>query len=214
MHRESATLVCFAVKEESKFFKPLAGHRPNIEILLTGMGASNAANALRTRLTHTPPGLVVSSGFAGGLKPGLTTGSILFSSRQNGTLEQALVKAGAQPGRFCLADRIVTSVQDKKHLRETTGADAVEMESQVICTLCQEREIPCVTVRVVLDTAEEDLPLDFNQLLTADDRMDFRKLALALLKQPGKIPALLRLGKQTGLAAKQLGEVLARALVN
>jgi adenosylhomocysteine nucleosidase len=214
MHPESVTLVCFAVKEEAKSFNQLAGGRPNIEILLTGMGSSNSANALRTRLTSTRPGLVVSSGFTGGLKPGLATGRVLFSSPQNSAMEQALVKAGAEPARFCFSERIVTSVQDKKRLHEKTGAAAVEMESKIICALCQERQIPCVTVRVVLDTAEEDLPLDFNQLLTPDDRMDFGKLALTLFKHPGKIPALMRLRQQTDLAAKRLAEVLARALLN
>lgn len=213
MHPEPVTLVCFAVKEEAKFFKPLAGTRPHLQILLTGMGSSNAANTLRTRLANARPELVVSAGFAGGLKPGLTTGSVLFSNCENSSLAQALAKAGAEPVRFCFSEKIVTSAQDKKRLHEKTGAAAVEMESQVICALCQERQIPCVTVRVVLDTAEEDLPLDFNELLTADARMDFGKLALALLRSPGKIPALLRLGKRTDLAGRRLAAALARVLL-
>ena len=214
MHAGPSTLVCFAVKEEAKFFKPLAVGRPNIQILLTGMGSANAANALQRRLANAPPGLVISSGCAGGLKPGLATGNILFSNPGNAAIERALLKTGAEPARFCFSERIVALAQDKKRLHEETGAAAVEMESQTIADLCQERQIPCVTVRVVLDTAEEDLPLDFNRLLTEDARMDFRKLALALLKRPGKIPALWRLGKRSNQAARRLAGALKDAFFN
>jgi hypothetical protein len=65
-------------------------------------------------------------------------------------------------------------------------------------------------VRVILDTANEDLPLDFNQLMTADQKMSYGKLALALAKSPGKVGALLRLRQQTEAAAGKLAEVLGR----
>src|SRR5256885_16269842 len=44
------TLVCFAVKEEAAPFKAAVASRPDIQILLTGMGQRNAANSLRALL--------------------------------------------------------------------------------------------------------------------------------------------------------------------
>jgi len=105
------------------------------------------------------------------------------------------------------AGRIVETVEA---VRAETGADAVEMESQIICAICLEQKIPSAIVRVILDTASEDLPLDFNVIMTADQRMHYGKLALALMKSPGKIGALLRLRKQARLAAENLGRVLDR----
>jgi len=52
-----------------------------------------------------------------------------------------------------------------------------------------------------IDTANEDLPLDFNALAKPDMNLDYGKLALAILKSPGKIGALLKLQKQTRFAA-------------
>jgi adenosylhomocysteine nucleosidase len=103
-------------------------------------------------------------------------------------------------------------VAEKRALWESTQADAVEMESQIICNICREHNIPRAVVRVILDPAEEDLPLDFNLLMTAEQKIDNSKLAKAILKSPGKIGALLRLQKQSKFAAERLARVLAHVL--
>ena len=71
----------------------------------------------------------------------------------------------------------------------------------------------CATVRVISDTADETMPLDFNTLTTSDMKMDYAKLVLALLRVPGKLPALLRLQRQTQAAARVLALFLQRLLV-
>lgn len=93
-----------------------------------------------------------------------------------------------------------------------TGKDAVEMESEAIHAVCAGQGIPCATVRVISDTATEDLPLDFNQLSNPEQSLNFGKLAWAIAKAPGKIPALLRLQKKTQFAAQRLAEILERVV--
>ncbi len=84
------------------------------------------------------------------------------------------------------------------------------MESAAIHAVCRERGIPCATVRVISDTASEDLPLDFNTLAKPDMNLDYRKLAWAIAKSPGKIGVLLKLQKNTRFAAEQLANILAK----
>jgi adenosylhomocysteine nucleosidase len=190
-------------------------------------GASVPASRLVSSLA--PPELVLTCGFAGGLNPDLKPGDVVFetanaplapslsppggervSVRTGEGLFSRLSAAGAKPAKFFCADRIATTVAEKKKLRAETGADAVELESGAIHAICRERGIPCATVRVISDTASEDLPLNFNALSKPDMNLDYGKLAWAVVKSPGKIGALLKLQKQTQFAAERLAEVLSK----
>ena len=191
-------------------------------------GVSIPASRLGSSLAL--PSLVLTCGFAGGLNPDLKLGEVVFEptdrrgefhepqtekkigDSQSSPLREKLLAACAKPAKFFCADRVATTVAEKKKLRTETGADAVEMESVVIHAVCRERGIPCATVRVISDTANEDLPLDFNQLAKPDMNLDYGKLAWAIAKSPGKISALLKLQKQTRFATEQLADVLGKII--
>jgi nucleoside phosphorylase len=206
------TLVCFAVKEEAAPFRKLAADRSDVEILLTGIGRQNSERAVRAAVGRCKPGLVLTCGFAGGLNPELALGTVVFSADAGSELSEKLLAAGARPARFHCAPRIATTAAEKQELRRATGADAVEMESQAIHAVCREHGIPCATVRVISDTADEDLPLDFNRLAKPDLSLDYGRLALTIAKSPGRIPALLRLRKNCRSAAERLAEVLSKVI--
>ncbi len=198
------TLVCFAVSQEARAFQKLVRGRADVRVLITGMGARNAERATREALSELHPARVFTCGFAGALNPELSIGDVVC-------LCEAPV-AGAKPVAFHCATRVAVTVAEKSTLRSQTGADVVEMESAIIARVCREAGVECVTLRAISDTAHEDLPLDFNALMTADEKLNPLKLALAVLKAPQKIPALIRLGRNSALAAQRLAEVLERAV--
>jgi uridine phosphorylase len=175
------------------------------------MGPVNAERAITAELARAKPRRVLSAGFAGGLAPGLAMGTVLFSGFDD-ELARSLQSAGALPARFHCAERVATTAREKRALREQTGADAVEMESAIICGVCGQQGIPSAVVRVILDTATEDLPLDFNTLMNTRQELAPGKLALTLLRQPQKIPALIRLQRRSATAAGALAKVLTRAI--
>jgi len=205
-------LVCFALKEEARPFQQRGGERDDIKIILVGMGKRNAERAIRDALEQERPQLVLTCGSAGGLRPALTIGTVVFDADAETGLEPALLAAGAQRARFHCSDRVATTAAEKRALWQSTRADAVEMESEVIRAVCREQNIPSATVRAILDTAEEDLPLDFNQLMTPKQEMSYAKLALVLLKSPGRIGALRRLQQNSEAAARGLAQVLVAVL--
>jgi nucleoside phosphorylase len=207
-------LICFALKEEAAPFHKVAAAHPGVFTLIVGIGRLNAEKSMRSFLaggTLAPPSFVLTCGFAGGLNPDLKLGEVTFETTDE-DLQDKLLTAGARPAKFFCAERIATTVAEKKKLRAETGADLVEMESAAIQAVCAERGIPCATVRVISDTADEDLPLDFNVLAKPDKSIHFGKLFLAIAKSPGKIGALLALQKKTSFAAQQLAAVLAKVL--
>lgn len=204
-------LVCFAVKEEAAEFKKvlprLLGHG-NPEILVTGMGRKNSERMIEQRLEKPAPNLVLTCGFAGALNPDLEIGDVLFDADPQSGLTEMLQTSGATPAKFYCAPRVAITEAEKTALRQSTGADAVEMESGVIREICRQKKISSATVRVISDAAWQDLPLDFNKLMTPEQTISFHKLALALIKSPGKIPRLLELQRHTRCAAEELARVL------
>jgi adenosylhomocysteine nucleosidase len=201
------TLVCFALEEEAAPFRKQAMKIPDVVILITGIGAKNAETALRRFLAKNIPKLVLTCGFAGGLNPELECGEVVFMTGYS-ELENKLTNADAILANFFSAARIAITIAEKKQLRNETGADVVEMESGTILAVCRETRIPCAMVRVISDTADEDLPLDFNKLSKPDMNLHYGKLAWAIIKAPWKIIALLRLHRKTIFAAGQLANVL------
>ncbi len=201
--RQSDVLICFAVKEEAKFFWP-----SRAEVIVTGIGRHNAAESIRNAIAIVKPSLVLTCGFAGGLNPELPTGAIVFDEDMDAGLGDALLGLGAIPAKFHCAKRVAVTAAEKQQLYQSTGADVVEMESSVIRNICRQFEIPSATVRVISDAADEDLPLDFNALMTSDDKINYPKLAWTLMTRPNKIPKLIQFQRVTLITAQKMAGVL------
>ena len=204
-------LIFFALPEEARPFRKLAAAgQGRVAVVVTGMGARNAERVARATLAGARPTLVLTCGYAGGLNPALPPLTLVFSDDAPEPVATALGKLGARAGRFHCATRVAITAAEKRALFAENGADAVEMESGVIRNVCAELGIPCVTLRVISDAADEDLPLDFNRLTTREQNLSLPKLAWAVATAPGKIPGLLALGKRTSAAAGKLGAALAQ----
>ena len=201
-------LVTFAVKEEMKFFPG----GPGIRRYITGMGRDNADDAIATAVAQIRPRLVLTCGFAGGLNPVLKSNEIVFGADEGSTLHDALQHAGGTPVSFFCARRVAITAEEKQRLWRGMGSDAVEMESESIREYCRERDIPSATVRVISDTALEDLPLDFNTLMSPAQKIHYGKLTWALVRAPFKLAELLAFQQKTVDAAKSLGAFLTKVL--
>lgn len=207
------TLVCFAVTQEAKPFRSLARERNDVRVVVTGMGRQNAERSVRAALEQFSPACVLTCGFAGALDTTLHVGDVVFDSETTpGRIAAALAGLKAKPVQFHCSERVAVTAKQKSALRAATKADAVEMESKVIHELCAARNVECATVRAISDAANEDLPLDFNTVMTAEQKLSAPRLAFAVLKSPRKVPALLRLGSNSALAARELARVL-RSLI-
>lgn len=209
--RPVAFLVCFAVREEAAFATDISVEG-GFDRLITGMGRRNASTRLQEALRRFSPARVITCGFAGALNPRFKVGDVLFDEDYDAGMSKTLQSAGAIPAKFYCSVRVAVTANEKAELWRTTGADAVEMESAVIRSLCRDRGIPSATVRVISDAAQEDLPLDFNALMTSEQKLSIPKLLGSLLKSPSSIPKLMDLQRNTRAAARRLGAVLRTSL--
>jgi len=156
--------------------------------------------------------MIISAGFAGGLNPAIKTGEVLIECTQEQSLSPTFNSCDAINGTFLCVERIADKAMEKGQLWKESNKDAVEMESGVIHKIAHGNHIPCITIRVISDAADEDLPIDFNRLMTADMRIHFPKLLWTLACQPSTIPRLIRFNKSIQRSAINLAQTIAKAL--
>lgn len=205
-------LVCCALPEEARPLRRRIGDAAHVRIRVTGMGRAHAVAGLHAAWQAAPADIVITAGLAGGLAPTWPHGAVLYAVPAGGPIESALRAAGASPARFHCADRMVITAAEKRQLHESTGADAVEMESGAIQKACLELGVPCATVRAISDTAADDLPLDFNRFQNKDGKPDLIRLLAAVARSPRLVGSLLALRRQARTAAANLATVLGRAM--
>jgi nucleoside phosphorylase len=113
-------------------------------------------------------------------------------------------------GEILSLDRVAVTAAEKRGLRERTGAAVIEMESAAVAAKAREWGLPFRCIKVVSDTAAEDMPLDFNLYRDSAGRFSRSRIALAALRRPfSAIPGLLRLDRNCRHAADKLGEFFA-----
>lgn len=215
------TCVLFALPEERKYFQP----GPDQRVSHSGAGARNAAHAASEMLSAcmAPPGLLVICGFAGGLSPNLKPGHLLLADRVLDSTSfllphsiRTLLHAGnleALPlvihqGALVTTDRVLIYPQEKRELARQTGAIAVDMETAAAAQVAEAQGVPWLAIRVITDGVEDAMPLDFNRLTDADGNIDRARVVGATLAHPWKIPALIRLGRRSAQAGRNLARFL------
>ena len=172
---------------------------------------------LRALLLRAPEGLtgVLSFGIAGGLDPSLICGDLVVATRVRGPggayasdlgWSAALARrCGARLGMFAGAPGVVGEPARKRALRAATGALVVDLETEAAAHFAAARQLPFAALRAVADTAEEVLPRSAAIGLTADGRPAAGRVALALLRQPRELGALLTVAKRSRVALQALG---------
>ena len=224
-------LICFALKEEAALFRKIAADKRDVAIIVTGVGRKNAEKSLREFLATHSPELVLTCGFAGGLNPDLKLGDVIFElmdrrgefhepltekeigDSQSSSLREKLLAAGAKPAKFFCADRIATTVAEKKKLRAETGADAVEMESGAIHAVCRERGIPYATVRVISDTAQRGFAAGFQRTGQTGHESGLRQAGLGNCKIAGKYRRVAEIAEENPVRSGTVGRYPFQAFV-
>jgi len=110
-------------------------------------------------------------------------------------------------GRLLTCLRPLASRAEKQDAHRRTGAVAVDTESYAVAEVAAAHDLPFLAVRVIVDTAGDEVPGALAGVVDARGRIDARRLLLALLSQPAAVGALLKLSRRYGAARMALRAV-------
>lgn len=191
-----------------------------VEVLLTGIGPSSCEESLAgyDALRGGRPDCLISSGLAGALREVLKPGDLFVadavrtlrndaSVRSDTLLRENAVLKGAIPiDTLITMARLVCSAEEKARL--AFFGEAVDMESAIIMAHFTDVGLPRVAIRAISDAANEDLPVDFDRCLTPQGVIRPLRLVNAIVRRPGNLPNLVRFGRQSNEAARNLSAFL------
>ncbi len=182
----------------------LSGHV--IRLCLSGMVPAVAEERVNRFLDSDKLDLMLCCGLAGALRPDIDVGELIVQSAEPALVESAeaaLERRGIpyHVGPLVTVATPVLTPSARRELAATSGAIAVDMESQTIAALCRERGIPCLAMKGVSDNLDDDL----SPILGGFEIIRIPRIALHVLWRPHTWPLAARLARHSYVAANRLG---------
>jgi nucleoside phosphorylase len=186
-----------------------------VEVLHTGVGEKVCHQRVAEFLQDQQFDLLISSGFAGALNDKLQIGDLLLAKNFS-TVE--LTEVGSSFSRLPIHEAdlltvraLIDSNAERNKIARTSGAAAVDMETEFIARACTEHGIPLLSLRVITDTLREPFPAPPNVLFDIEQQQTrFLTLATFFLARPNRVPQLIQFARRIARVRK----ILASALFN
>lgn len=180
-----------------------------------GPGPRLAGEAADVAARQCEPRAFISTGFCGALDPALDACQVFVAStveaRDQGREFESNptnVDAPHAQGRLLSVDRVAVTAAEKAALW-AEGSSVVEMEAAAVADRAERSETPFYCIRVVSDTARDEMPLDFNLYRDRDGRFSRGRIVAAALMRPASFAGLVRLDAHCRRASTNLGDFLA-----
>lgn len=201
------------------------GH--HVLLAWTGMGRERAKASSEAVLGRYQATAVISIGFSGALEGHLEVGDLVLASDLIGVTDpggneieptiyqtdQGLLRAATEAlnaaslrvvlGSTVTAPSIVATPDGKQALGRRTGAIAVDMESYWVARVASDHGLEFLALRAISD-AQADLLPPLQRIVDAEGTPGARRLATYLIREPGGLVALLRLGWNARQARRAL----------
>ena len=200
-----------------------------IEVLHTGVGENVCRQRVAKFLSATRPirsgehdqhfDYLISAGFAGALNDQLEVGDLLLA-RNFSTLWSTENRSSLSSLPIHIADlltvpALINSGEDRNKLALTSGAVAVDMETEFIARACAAHGIPVLSLRVISDTTKELFPAPTDVLFDMErQQTQILKLATHFFAHPHHIPRLVQFARRITRARKVLADALADVVRN
>jgi adenosylhomocysteine nucleosidase len=145
---------------------------------------------------------IIMAGVAGALDPSLALGDVILGDCPEAIAGPVRIRRGT----IHTTDRIVSTPAEKAELFNQTSASVVDMETAPVRAFALRLQIPFIALRAISDTSSQQLDSRLLKLVDPWGRPKPTALAKYLAANPIRIGALMKLGRDSGLAVARVGE--------
>jgi adenosylhomocysteine nucleosidase len=192
-----------------------------VAVATGGPGRPAARHAAEVLITGHRPRWIISAGFAGALNPAFARNDIVLPDEVLDR-EGKRVRVDAPPalladyphakGRLLTLDHVVLRAQEKEELRRTFDADMVDMETSAVAAVCNEKLVRFLSIRVISDDSQSDLPREVAVLLSRSGSYRVGAALRAVWRRPSSLKDFWALYERALEAAERLARSVARCL--
>jgi adenosylhomocysteine nucleosidase len=186
----------------------------DIEVFHTGVGEKACRQRVAKFLQDQQFDLLISTGFAGALNDQLKVGDLLlaknFSTIELNNRRKSFTSLPIHEADLLTVRGLIDSNDERNKIAQTSGAVAVDMETEFIAGACADHDIPLLSLRVISDTPDELFPAPTKVLFDIEQqRTPLLRLATFFLAHPNRVPRMVEFARKIA----RVRRILASALV-
>ena len=180
----------------------------DVVVVCGGIGAEAARRAAEAVIVLYQPGIIYSAGYAGGLDPAIRIGQVMRPARviQVGDGSSASIAGGEG---VLVTTASVASPAQKRKLRESFAAQAVDMEASAVARAAEARGIEFAVIKAISDELEFELP-DPDRFVDPEGRFLEMRFALFVALRPWLWLRVIGLARNSRRATRALCDELQR----
>jgi adenosylhomocysteine nucleosidase len=189
------------------------GDRAVIAVVI-GVGTARAHAATVRLLDGADVEWVIVVGIAGSIDDAAPIGTLVLPALvvdgANASEHRPTpLRIGNVHGTLWTADELIVEPTVHADLR-SRGVVALDMETSAVAKVCEERGVAWSVVRAISDRASVDA--EIAGLIHPDGTVNLAAVARLLVKHPGALPRLIRLGRDASLATNMAADAAIGAM--
>jgi len=205
-----------------------------LTIIESGMGAKRATAATEELIAYAKPRILISAGLGGAVREGLAVGDVVIAGQsltlgagatcdavtlENEPLLRALEESPFdQPFHITGGTTVTTrSIMHKGNAAQLIPEEVVnpvlDMETSAVAEAAARNGIPLVAIRAISDAAKEEFLFSLEEITDRELNIRIHKVLFTIAKKPRILPQMIRLAKNSKLAADNLAGVLERLVL-
>jgi len=184
--------------------------KDEVVMVCGGIGSEAARRAAEAVISLYQPHTIYSVGFAGGLDAALKVGDIVRPARIVDASDGSRVAVDGGQG-VLISFPAVASPEQKCKLRESYGAQAVDMEAAAVAHAAEARGIKFAAIKAISDQADFELQ-PTERFVNPDGSFAEARFALFAAVRPWLWPKVSRLARNSSRASRALCGALAAVI--